>query len=105
MSRSDMSVISFQAAAARRRSSRPVRPPAVLDTGIQDAARSQAADDAEDRLRMQQNMAALAAVAVLLLLGIWIIEGLQRYTHTLACIETGHHHCTVLNVSGLPPRQ
>src|SRR5262245_23749927 len=101
MSRFDMNVIPFDTAAARRRSRRPVQPPAVLDTAIPDAARSQAADDAEDRLRMQQNMAVLAAVAVLLLLGIWVIEGLQRYTHTLACIETGHRQCKVLDVSTL----
>lgn len=82
----------------------PVQPPPALGGPITASSRSDGLDEADERLRMQQNVAVLAAVAVLVLLGIWIIDGMQRYTRTLACIETGHRACAVLDVGNLPPR-
>jgi len=97
-----MNVVPFRA--PRRRPSWPVQPPPALGAAIAASDRPDAADQADDRLRMQQNLAVLAAVAVLVLLGIWIIDGMQRYTRTLACIETGHRACAVLDVDQLPRR-
>ena len=100
-----MNVIPFKGPGVWPRPAHPVQPPAALAANVAaETARSRAADEAEDRLRMQQNVAVLAAVAVLMLLGAWIIDGLQRYTHTLACLETGHRQCAVLDVSNLPHR-
>jgi len=96
-----MNVIPFRPA-PRRRFPRPVEPPPALGEDKRDAMGAHPADAAEDRLRMQQNVAVLAVVAVLLVLGVWIIDGLQRYTRTLACIEAAHRHCTVLDVNNLP---
>jgi hypothetical protein len=53
---------------------------------------------------MRQNLAALAAVVVLLLVGAWLIERLGAYSRNLACIEFGHRNCLKLDVGQLPPR-
>ena len=47
---------------------------------------------------MQQNLAALAVVVVLLVLGAWIIDRLIGYSRTLACIEYGHRSCMKLDI-------
>jgi hypothetical protein len=99
-----MNVIPFRAPAPRRRAPWPVQPPPALGAGFAGPDRSGMADEADERVRMQQNLAVLAAIAVLLLLGVWIIDGLQRYTRTLACIETGHRVCATLDVNNLPAR-
>jgi hypothetical protein len=59
-------------------------------------------DPAEDRQRMRENLAAVAVVAVLLLLGGWLIERLSAYSRNLACIEYGHRSCLKIDVSQLP---
>ena len=48
---------------------------------------------------MQQNLAALAVVVVLLVLGAWMIDRLMAYSRTLACIEFGHRSCMKLDVN------
>lgn len=98
-----MNVIPFRAP-PRRRPSWPVQPPPALGAGFAASDGSDAMDRADDRLRMQQNLAVLAAVAVLVLLGVWIIDGMQRYTRTLACIETGHRACALLDVGNASTR-
>src|SRR5262245_54574851 len=91
-----MTVIPFRRPPSRRQFGRPVEPPAAL---AGNAGPSQpAAGAAEDRLRMQQNLAALAVVVVLLVLGAWIIDRLIGYSRTLACIEYGHRSCMKLEV-------
>lgn len=99
-----MNVVPFRARPPRRPPPWPVQPPPALGAGTAASSREDLANPADDRLRMQQNLAGLAAIVVLLLLGVWIIDGLQRYTRTLACIETGHRACATLDVSRLPPR-
>ncbi len=83
---------------------RPVEPPAALGGDLAAAGRPEAPDAFEDRLRMQQNLAALAVVIVLLVLGAWMIERLRIYSRTMACIEAGQRSCLQLDVSQ-PPRR
>jgi hypothetical protein len=47
---------------------------------------------------MLENLGALAVVVVLLVLGAWLIERLQAYSRTMACIESGHRSCLQLDV-------
>jgi hypothetical protein len=52
---------------------------------------------------MIENLAAFAVVVVLLVLGAWMIERLQAYSRTMACIESGHRSCTQID-AGQPAR-
>jgi hypothetical protein len=91
-----MTVVPFRPL-PRRRPTWPVQPPPALQSKAPLPEHPSADAGDEDSLRMRQNLAALAAVALLLLAGIWIIDGAQRYARTLACIETGHRNCAVLD--------
>ena len=92
-----MTVIPFRRPPSRRYLARPVEPPAALASNVAAPHRSRA-DGAEDRLRMQQNLAVLAVVVVLLVLGAWLIDRLVAYSRTMACIEYGHRSCMKLDV-------
>jgi hypothetical protein len=48
---------------------------------------------AEDRLRMQQNLAAAAVLAFLMAAGLWLFHELRTSSRALACIEAGHAYC------------
>ena len=95
-----MTVIPFRRPPSRRHLARPVEPPAALASNVAAPHRSRA-DGAEDRLRMQQNLAVLAVVVVLLVLGAWLIDRLVAYSRTMACIEYGHRSCMKLDVDRL----
>jgi hypothetical protein len=99
-----MNVIPFRRERSQARFARPVEPPAALGGEISPANRSKSEDDFEDRRRMQQNLAAFLLVVVLLVFGAWLIERLKAYSRTLACLEAGHRHCTVLDPRHLPSR-
>ena len=73
--------------ASRRPFARPVEPPAALAGNVAAPQPIAAPMAAEDRRRMQQNLAALAVVVVLLVLGAWLIDRLGAYSRTMACIE------------------
>ena len=88
-----MTVVSFKSARARLRPAQPVRPPAALVSPIPHAARPATDEDAEDRARMRQNLAALLAVICIVVLGTWLIDGLLSYSRALMCLEAGHRHC------------
>jgi hypothetical protein len=92
-----MTVVPFRRPLSRRTAARPVEPPAAL-SGSMRATRDSALDTIEDRRRMQQNWAALVAVVLLLALGAWLIDRLQAYSRTLACIEFGHRSCMKLPI-------
>ena len=47
----------------------------------------------EDRLRMQQNLAAAIVLLVLLAAGLWIFHELRTSSRILACIEAGYRNC------------
>ena len=87
----------------------PVRPAggAAGGAGRRDiAGRADATseDDFEDRRRMQQNLAAFLLVVVLLVVGAWMIDRLKAYSRTMACLESGHRYCIVLDPRHLPGR-
>ena len=98
-----MTVIPFRRPPSRRQFARPVEPPAAL-AGNASASAPSAPDAAEDRRRMQQNLATLVLVIVLLVLGAWLIDRLRAYSRTLACIESGHRSCMQLETSQPPSR-
>jgi hypothetical protein len=99
-----MNVVPFRAS-PRRRPMWPVQPPPALGPNLPAPSRFAAADAKhDDRLRMRQNLAALAVVAFLLVLGIWLIDRLQTYSRTMACIEFGHRACLKLNVDEITKR-
>ena len=99
-----MNVIPFRRERARRSFARPVEPPAALGGELSPASRASREEEFEDRRRMRQNLAALLVVVVLLVSGAWMIDRLQAYARTLACIETGHRHCAVLDPQPSPTR-
>src|SRR5262249_7690912 len=100
-----MTVIPFPRERSRRAFDRPVEPPAARggSTAGDSASREEFAEF-EDRRRLQQNMAACLVVVLLIVTGAWILERLRDYSHTLACLEFGHHSCAVLDPRHLPAR-
>jgi hypothetical protein len=97
-----MNVIPFPR--VRARSFRPVEPPTALGAQVSPASHSASEDDFEDRRRMQQNLAAFLLVVALLVAGAWMIDRLRAYSRTLACLESGHRNCSVLDPRHLPLR-
>jgi hypothetical protein len=89
-----MSVIPFR---PRQRLAPPLAPPAALGHFAR-PAETDAHDPAEDRLRMQQNVGALIAVLLIVVLGAWLIDRLTTYSRTLVCIEAGHRNCVPLDI-------
>jgi len=53
---------------------------------------------------MQQNLAAFLLVVVLLVVGVWMIDRLKAYSRAMACLESGHRYCIVLDPRHLPGR-
>jgi hypothetical protein len=47
----------------------------------------------EYRLRMQQNLAAIVALALFLVAGLWLFHALKTSSHTLQCVEAGFQNC------------
>jgi hypothetical protein len=96
--RNVMTVIPFRAPRHRHRPSPPLDPPAALGHFGAPSARTDGLDAAEDRLRMRQNMGALIAVVLIVVLGAWLIDRLAAYSRTLVCIEAGHRNCVRLDI-------
>ena len=99
-----MTVIPFRRERSYRQFARPVEPPAALGAEISPSDRSTSEDDFEDRRRMQQNLAAFLLVVVLLVVGAWMIDRLKAYSRAMACLESGHRYCAVLDPRHLPGR-
>ena len=59
---------------------------------------------AEDRRRMQQNLAATLIIVFLIASGIWLIDHLQFSARIAACVEAGHHNCMPLDLERAPVR-
>jgi hypothetical protein len=103
-----MTVVPFRRVRPPNRDARPgsfarIEPPPALSTDARGDLQSPP-DPAEDRQRMSENLAAIAIVAVLLVLGVWMIDRLAAYSRTMQCIESGHRSCLKLDVGQLPPR-
>ncbi len=98
-----MTVVPF-----RRRPRRPfpgpVEPPPALGGELSPATGSSEQERLDDRRRMQQNLAALALVVLLVVTGAWLIERLRVYSRTMACIEAGHRNCAAIDPRHLPTR-
>jgi hypothetical protein len=99
-----MNVIPFPRERSQARFAQPVEPPGALSGEMSTANQPPSEDDFEDRRRMQQNLAAFLLVVVLLVVGAWMIERLQAYSRTMACLEAGHRNCAVLDPRHLPGR-
>jgi hypothetical protein len=89
-----MNVISLDRARSRLR--RRVEPPPALVGAIPAESRQRRAEDADDRLRMRQNLAALAVIVAIIVLGSWLIDSLHHYSRLQACLEAGHRNCLPL---------
>ena len=98
-----MTVIPFRRPPSKRPFARPVEPPPAL-AGDVSASNQSHPDAAEDRRRMRQNLAVLAVVVVLLVLGVWMIDRLRAYSRAMACIESGSRSCLKLDVNQSPSR-
>ena len=92
-----MTVIPFRRPKSSRRFTQPVRPPGALADLPRPPLSAKDADD--ERLRMRQNLGALVVVVLLLVTGMWMIERLREYSHTLFCIESGHRACMKIDTS------
>jgi hypothetical protein len=88
----------------RRHFSRPVEPPSALGGELMHAGHAASEEAFEDRRRMRQNLATLALVVVLVVTGAWLIERLRIYSRNIACIESGHRSCAVVDPRHLPSR-
>jgi hypothetical protein len=62
---------------------------------VVDPLRQREIDD--DRLRMQQNIAAAIVIVLLTVAGAWVIDELRTNARILACVEAGHHDCVPLD--------
>jgi len=93
-----MTVIPFRAPRHRHRPSPRLDPPAALGQFRAAPTRTDSFDATEDRLRMRQNVGALIAVALIVVLGAWLIDRLATYSRTLVCIEAGHRNCVPLDI-------
>jgi hypothetical protein len=96
-----MKVIHLDRARARLRPSR-VEPPTALRNAVPPDSRASAADAAEDRLRMRQNLAAIVAIVAIVVLGGWLIDNLRYYSRLQACFEAGHRSCLPLEAKYQP---
>src|SRR5262245_48442689 len=91
-----MNVISLDRARSRLRPHRRIEPPSALGGPVAPASSAPATDEAEDRLRMRQNLAALAVIVAIVVLGTWLIDSLQYYSRLQTCVEAGHRNCVPL---------
>lgn len=82
----------------------PVEPPSALGGELMHAGPASSEEVFEDRRRMRQNLATLALVVLLVVAGAWLIERLRVYSRNLACIESGHRSCAVVDPRHLPSR-
>jgi hypothetical protein len=98
-----MNVISLDRARSRLRPQRRIEPPSALGVSAPTQPRLPTAeDDAEDRLRMRQNLAAIAVIVAVVVLGVWLIDSLHYYSRLQACVEAGHRNCLPLETKYLP---
>jgi hypothetical protein len=93
-----MTVVPFRAPRRRGRPTPPLHPPAALGRFGPPSAPTDPFDAVEDRLRMQQNLGALVAVLLIVVVGAWLIDRLSTYSRTLACLESGHRSCAPLDI-------
>ena len=70
---------------------RPRRPPPRREEPIVDPLRQ--ADLEDQRIRMQQNLAAAVVLVALALSGLWLWHELSFSARVLECLEAGHHSC------------
>jgi hypothetical protein len=98
-----MNVISLDRARSRLRPQRRIEPPSALGVPAPMQRRLPAADDdADDRLRMRQNIAGIAVIVAVVVLGVWLIDSLHYYSRLQACVEAGHRNCLPLETKYLP---
>jgi hypothetical protein len=98
-----MNVVSLKAARTRLRpKGRTVLPPSYLSGPIPAASRADAADDEDDRIRMRQNAAAMVAIVAIVVIGIWLIDGLRAYSRLQTCLLAGHRNCVPIEAGFQP---
>jgi hypothetical protein len=102
-----MNVIPFPRERSQRALPHAIEPPPALagpTAGARASSREEEFAEFEDRRRVQQNFAACLLVVVLIVTGAWILERLKVYSRTLACLQSGHRQCIVLDPRHLPLR-
>lgn len=62
------------------------------------------ADRPPQDLKQRQMMGALAAVAILLMLGVWVFGRLDASQKAQACMESGGRRCAIIDPDKLPSR-
>lgn len=91
-----MNVISLERARSRLRGRQRIEPPSALAAPVPPVHQARAADEAEDRLRTRQNLAAFVAIVVIVALGSWLMDSLHYYSRLQTCMEAGHRNCMPL---------
>ena len=100
--RGTMNIVSLQTARSRLRPRRPILPPPLLRAAVPPANRAHDADDLDDRLRMKQNVAAIAVTIAIILVGTWLMDSLRYYSRIQMCLEAGHRYCVPLEAKYQP---
>jgi len=96
-----MTVVPFKRPRSGGRLGRKVEPPAALGGVGRASGETTPPDEVDYRLRTQQNLAALAVVIIIVVLGGWMIDQLRTYSRIRACFDAGHRNCLPLKIE--PP--
>jgi hypothetical protein len=91
-----MNVISLDRARTRLRGPRRIEPPSALGASRRAMRPAHDAEDAEDRMRMRQNLAAFLVIVAIVGAGAWLMDSLAYYSRLQTCVEAGHRNCLPL---------
>jgi hypothetical protein len=77
----------------------PTRPPKAPDTPVDDLAKYEHGEHADDyKHRMQMNFLALAVTVALIVMGVWIAETIAEMRKQQDCFLSGRRNCAPIDV-------